>query len=156
VCLTNGWYGWRLIGDRMYRVFACVTEQHDLWLVGVALLVCVFSWAGALFVLERVAKGAPQHRHAWLLLAGATAGLGAWATHFVAMLAFGPAMTLGFALAPTLLSVVIGVGGAWAAFEAHSTLKGPHGAIVAGATLAAGIVGLHFVARIAADRACRN
>jgi signal transduction histidine kinase len=129
----------------MYRVITCLTEQHDLWLVGVALLVCLFSWAGALFVLERVVVAGERHRHAWLLLAGATAGIGTWATHFISMLAFNPGMPVGFAVAPTFFSALIGVAGAWAAFEAHRGVKGSPGAIVAGFALAAGMVGLHFV-----------
>ena len=102
----------------MYRVIACVTEQHDLWLVVVAAFVCLFSWAGALFVLERVADaldatathgffsplrprdrhmGYPFHQHVGLQ----------------------PRHVGGFSLAPTILSALIGVAGAWAAFEAR-------------------------------------
>jgi signal transduction histidine kinase len=128
----------------MYRVIACVTDQHDLLLVVVAALVCALSWAGALFVLDRVAIDGRRHHHAWLLLASATAGLGTWATHFIAMLAFSPGMPVGFSLGPIVLSALIGVGGAWAAFEAHRTLRGPRGPVIAGSALAMGIVGLHF------------
>jgi signal transduction histidine kinase len=129
----------------MYRVIACVTEQHDPLLVVVAALVCIFSWAGALFVLDRVAIAGQRHRHAWLLLAAATAGLGTWATHFIGMLAFNPGIAVGFSLAPTVLSALIGVAGAWAGFEAHRTLRGAGGPIIAGLALAVGIAGLHFV-----------
>ena len=60
------------------------------------------------------------------------------------MLAFSPGLPVGFSLGPTVLSALIGVGGVWAAFEAHRSLLGSRGAIIAGFALAIGIVGLHF------------
>jgi signal transduction histidine kinase len=129
----------------MLRVVACVYDQHNLWLLGVAAVVCVFSWVGALLLLSRIETAAPHRRHTWLALAGATAGGGVWATHFISMLAFNPGLPVGFSLPVTLLSAVFGVGGVWASFELRRILSGNIGAISAGGLLAVSVVGLHFI-----------
>ena len=129
----------------MMRVLGCVFEQHDLWLVGVAALVCVLSWAGALMVLERVKVATNRLRSLWLVLAGVAAGGGTWATHFVAMLAYQPQLNLGFDLWMTLLSAVIAVLGACAAFEIVQRGWTKQPMLVAGLTMAAAVTGLHYV-----------
>lgn len=127
------------------RVLGCVFEQHDLWLVGLAALVCVLSWAGALMVLERAKAAAPRLRSLWLLLAAIAAGGGTWATHFIAMLAYQPHISLGFDLWTTLASAFIAVLGACAAFEAAARKWTKWPMIAAGVAMAAAVTGLHYV-----------
>ncbi|HVK80618.1 MAG TPA: MHYT domain-containing protein, partial [Verrucomicrobiae bacterium] len=129
----------------MMRVLGCVFEQHDLWLVGVAALVCVLSWAGALMVLERVKAATARLRSLWLVLAGVAAGGGTWATHFVAMLAYQPQLNLGFDLWMTLASAAIAVIGACAAFEIAQRGWTKQPMIAAGLAMAATVTGLHYV-----------
>jgi PAS domain S-box-containing protein len=129
----------------MLRVFGCVFEQHDLWLVGVAALVCVLSWAGALMVLERAKVAALKIRTLWLVLAGVAAGGGTWATHFIGMLAYQPRMNLGFDLTTTVVSALIAVAGAWGAFEIASRQLTTRHAIAAGAAMALTVTCLHYI-----------
>ena len=83
----------------MFRVFNCLTGEHDWRLVVLAGLVCLLASLVAVSLFHRAAPCArARSRHAWLLLAGVATGCGIWATHFIAMLAYEPnvavAMTL--------------------------------------------------------------
>jgi PAS domain S-box-containing protein len=127
----------------MLRVMSCVFEQHDLLLVGIAAIVCVLSWAGALLVLERSRAAAAHLRPLWLALAGLAAGGGTWATHFVAMLAYQPNMPLGFEVWSTVTSAIVGVIGAWLAFALMSKARGR--VVMAGLVLATAIATLHYL-----------
>ena len=77
----------------MFRVFSCLTGEHDWRLVVLAGLVCLLASlvAVSLFHRARAARGRARSRQAWLLLAGTATGCGIWATHFIAMLAYEPA-----------------------------------------------------------------
>src|SRR5262249_27845253 len=55
----------------------------------------------------RVSSGAA--RAIWVATAGAATGCGIWATHFIAMLAYDPGLVLGYALLPTIISLVIAI-----------------------------------------------
>jgi len=140
----------------MLRVLACVYDQHNLWLVGAAAVVCICSWIVAVLGLGRMEMADARHRHAWLLLAGAAAGCGTWATHFISMLAFDPGLPIGFSLPVTLLSAAAGVACSWSAFEAHRSLAGPLSWLLAAFLLALGIVGVHFVGMMGVEAAARQ
>ena len=80
-------------------------------LLTVAIGICLTAgWSVALLTAElsrtRTA-GSPDWRHGALIL---SAGLGVWATHFSAMLAYRPDLTLSYAPGLTALSALIGIG----------------------------------------------
>src|SRR5947207_2091462 len=108
----------------MFRVLSCVFTQHNLWLVGLAAIICVLSFLGAVMVLSRLDAAEPRTKNAWLFLAGLAAGGGTWATHFVAMVAYDPGQAIGFDLFLTIASAIIGVAGAWAAFATFTRWRG--------------------------------
>ncbi len=91
----------------MLRVIGCITEQHDLRLVVLAGLLCLFSCATAMGMLERARMSGEEQRLFWLGAAGTVAGCGIWGTHFVAMLAFKPGLPVDYDQGLTALSVVI-------------------------------------------------
>ena len=92
----------------MIRVLGCIFEQHDLRLVVLAAGLCVFACATALTMITRArAAEEARQRLAWLAGAGAVAGCGIWATHFVAMLAYSTGMPIAFAADLAILSVII-------------------------------------------------
>jgi PAS domain S-box-containing protein len=129
----------------MFRVLSCVFTQHNLWLVGLAAIICVLSFLGAVMVLGRLDAAEPKTKNAWLFLAGLAAGGGTWATHFVAMVAYDPGQAVGFDFSLTIASAIIGVVGAWAAFATFTRWRGSRGRIAAGLLLGAAVVGLHYV-----------
>src|ERR1043166_8152124 len=93
----------------MLRVIGCIFEQHDLWLVVLAALICVFACYTAFSLLARAHVSNIASYSVWLTAASFVAGSGVWATHFVAELAFKPGLSIGYDLKLTLLSVVIAV-----------------------------------------------
>jgi PAS domain S-box-containing protein len=129
----------------MFRVLSCVFTQHNLWLVGLAAIICVLSFLGAVMVLSRLEAAEHKTKNAWLFLAGLAAGGGTWATHFVAMVAYDPGLAVGFDFFLTIASAIIGVVGAWAAFATFAHWRGNRGRIAAGLLLGGAVVGLHYV-----------
>ncbi len=111
----------------MLRVVGCLTGQHDLRLVGVAVLICGLASVTSLNLLERGLAGERRQdgrqqrggtrtsRAVWSMGAALTLGGGVWATHFVAMLAYRPGLPFGFALLLTALSLLIALLGSFVA-----------------------------------------
>jgi NO-binding membrane sensor protein with MHYT domain len=91
----------------MLRVLGCVTEQHDVWLVGVAALVCALACVTSLSLLGRGLMPGGTWLPSWRAGAAVTFGGGVWATHFVAMLAYRPGQPFGFAVPLTLGSLLL-------------------------------------------------
>jgi signal transduction histidine kinase len=128
----------------MLLVLACVTEQHDLRLFLLAVLICVLACFTALSLLARAAElPAGRTRLAWLTGAATIFGAGVWTTHFVAMLAYRPNLPVGYdvglTFASVVVAVVIGWLGLWFAAAA------PRTAAAGGAVVGAAIGAMHYL-----------
>jgi signal transduction histidine kinase len=125
----------------MVRVLGCIFQQHDLRLVLLAAGLCVLACATAFSMISRArAADAGRPRQIWLVGAGAVAGCGIWATHFVAMLAYHTGMPIAFDAGLTALSAAIpmtlcGVGFALALSA---------GGAVGGAVTGLAIITMHY------------
>ncbi|HXC54292.1 MAG TPA: ATP-binding protein [Rhizomicrobium sp.] len=126
----------------MFRVLGCVFEQHDLGLVAVAGLLCLFACAAAMSMLRRARAAETKARRAWIASAGVVAGCGIWGTHFVAMLAYQAGFPVAYDLGLTLLSAVIAATMCGVGFAV--SLSGLRPAIGGGVTGAA-IGTMHYV-----------
>jgi signal transduction histidine kinase len=125
----------------MFRVLGCITDQHDLRLVVLAGVLCLFACATAMSMISRArAAQSARLRHVWTAAAGVVAGGGIWATHFVAMLAYQPGFPIAFDPGFTILSVVIAA--VLCAIGFAISLK--HGAL-GGAVTGAAIGTMHYV-----------
>ena len=91
----------------MLKVLSCVAIDHDWRLVLVAAVVCLVSAVTAFRFYALAAATSGRVRLAWTVFGGGVAGSGIWATHFIAMLAYQPGFTTGYALGGTLLSWVL-------------------------------------------------
>jgi NO-binding membrane sensor protein with MHYT domain len=92
----------------MLKVIGCITEEHDIRLVVVAGLICLFASFTAFNLMDR-ATITQRTRYVWLATAALVTGSGVWATHFVAMLAFKPGIPVGYDIDLTALSILIAV-----------------------------------------------
>jgi signal transduction histidine kinase len=126
----------------MIRVWGCLTQAHNPWLVVLALLICIFACVTAMTMLWRTSVSVGRHRLFWLISAGAIAGFGVWATHFVAMLAFTPGLPMAYDGALTAVSILIAVVLCAAGFAL--ALK-PGYAVAGGALTGAAISAMHYV-----------
>jgi NO-binding membrane sensor protein with MHYT domain len=123
-------------------IYACITQQHDLRLVALAALLCLFSCftAANLFLHAADAKG--RARHIWHTAAAIVFGSGVWATHFVAELAYDPGIPLGYDVGLTLLSIVIAMGMSWLGIAVALRYNANE---IGGAIIGAAVGGMHYV-----------
>jgi diguanylate cyclase len=127
----------------LLRVYACLSEAHDVRLVILAAAICFLSMWTA-FVLAHQVKIMPgPQKIQWLLLLAFVTGAGIWATHFIAMLAYQPSLPTRYSPILTILSMAIAFcasGFAWMLL--FSRMKASH--ILAGAAFCVGIGMMHF------------
>jgi methyl-accepting chemotaxis protein len=135
----------------MFRVFNCLVTQHDLRLVVVAGVVCFLSSLTAITLFNRARATAGRARLIWIAAAGAASGCGIWATHFLAMLAYDPAVPVAYDIDLTILSllaaaIVTGLGLAVAVFFPRRL-----GALVGGAIIGIGVACMHYLGMAALE-----
>jgi signal transduction histidine kinase len=126
----------------MFRVLGCVFEQHDLRLVALAGVLCLFACATAMSMIRRAVGSTEQARHAWLAGAGVVAGSGIWGTHFVAMLAYQAGFPVAYDLSLTLLSALIAITLCGVGFMISLSRLGP---ALGGGVTGAAIGVMHYV-----------
>jgi NO-binding membrane sensor protein with MHYT domain len=91
------------------KVYTCIATQLDLRLVALAALICVLASFTAVNLLHHVGRSEREMRRTWLAVAAVATGFGIWATYFIAMLAFQPAVPSGYSIALTILSLVAAI-----------------------------------------------
>lgn len=128
----------------MFRVLSCLGGQHDLRLVALAGGVCFFASIVTISLFRRAIATGGGSRAAWLALAGAAAGCGIWATHFIAMLAYTPGFEVAYDITLTAISLclamiitIVGLSVAVAAPRSRYAALG-------GAIVGAGVACMHY------------
>jgi NO-binding membrane sensor protein with MHYT domain len=122
-------------------IYACLTQQHDLRLVALAGLLCLFSCFTAcnLFLHASDAKG--KSRAVWHAAAAIVFGSGVWATHFVAELAYDPGIPIGYDIGLTLLSIAIAMAVTWLGVAIALRYRMPE---FGGAVLGVAVGAMHY------------
>ena len=98
----------------MLRVYGCIVDHHDLRLVLLAGLICLFACYTAVGLLAHARQASPRKSFTWLSAAAVVFGAGVWATHFVAELAFSPGLPAAYDIGLTALSILPAVVISWA------------------------------------------
>ena len=128
----------------MFRVFNCLASEHDWRLVIVAGIVCFLASLTAISLFNRARATTGRARAAWIVSAGAATGCGIWATHFIAMLAYDPGVSIAYNIGLTALSLVaaalVTAGGLAVAVYLPERWSAPLG----GAVVGGGIAGMHY------------
>ncbi len=135
----------------MFRVIECIVGQHDLRLVLLAVIVWLLGSASLFFLLKRSTDCVEQRRRQWLAVAALAAGVGVWATHFIAMLAYDGSMPLRFDPALTVLSVAIAILGFWLALLVTGRAFRVRPSFAAGIVGALGVAAMHFTGMAAIE-----
>lgn len=125
----------------MFRVYACITEQHDLRLVVLAGLICLFACFATIDLSWKVRLVGGWPRAVWLAVAAVVAGTGVWATHFIAMLAFQAGFPVDYDMSRTALSVVVAI--SISAVGLFIATRFGH-TIIGGAIVGAGVGAMHY------------
>jgi diguanylate cyclase (GGDEF)-like protein len=72
----------------MMDVITCLVQEHDLRLVGLAVLVSILGSAATMQLFVRIMGSRGGSRAGWIALGAVGTGTMVWCTHFVAMMAF--------------------------------------------------------------------
>jgi len=128
----------------MFRVFGCLTEEHDWQLLVLAGAICFLASLVAISLFHRAAATTAHARAAWIAMAGAATGCGIWATHFVAMLAYQPGFMVRYDLGLTALSLLAAaaITGLGLGLAAHK--RAWWTAPLGGAILGGGVAVMHY------------
>jgi PAS domain S-box-containing protein len=129
----------------MYRVFTCLTVQHDGRLVVIAGVVCFLASLCAISLFHRALSSQGRARAAWVLTASLATGIGIWATHFIAMLAYDPGIGVAYDVGLTALSLAMAValtcGGLCVAI--YIPVRGA--APIGGGIVGVGVAAMHYL-----------
>src|SRR5260370_10119176 len=126
--------------ERIERIVGCLGTQHDLRLVVLAALICLFSCFTASGLIQRTGEATSDRAWPWLAAAAGVFSCGVWATHFIAELAYAPGLPIGFGIFWTILSLVIAA--AITTVGAGVALR--NNAAIGGAIIGAAIAAMHF------------
>ena len=130
----------------MLRVLNCVTQEHDLRLVGLSAVICVLGCLTTLTLLARAADPGTRHARSWTFCAAMVFGCSVWALHFVAMLAFMPGQEMGYDIDLTAFSVFVAAGGSLVALIAwKAPVPRPVSVVLGGILLGLAVSGMHYV-----------
>ena len=135
----------------MFQVFSCLTNDHDWRLVVLAGVVCLLASITGIALFKRARASAGSARLKWIVGAGAATGCGIWATHFIAMLAYAPGISIAYDVALTLLSLaaataITGIGFGIAIYGPPA-VRAPFG----GAAIGAGVASMHYLGMSAVE-----
>jgi len=133
----------------MYRVYTCLTVEHDWRLVLLAVFVCLFASLAAINLFQRARASSRRVRLAWLSLAGVATGCGIWATHFIAMLAFEASLPLNYDLGLTALSLVAAAVITFAGMAVAAVWPSRWAAPLGGAVVGFGVAVMHYTGMFA-------
>jgi diguanylate cyclase (GGDEF)-like protein/PAS domain S-box-containing protein len=129
----------------MISIIRNVTDHHDLTLVGVAVLVCLFGGFALFSIASHASRVRAQHRILWLGMGAIAGGTTIWATHFVAMLAYRDGMQVQYAPGLTTVSVIIAILGTLLALLVSRAIDTIWAKLAAGIALGGTITSMHFI-----------
>ena len=135
----------------MFRIYNCLTTEHDLRLVVVAGIICFLASLVAINLFRRARETGGPTRITWIVTAAIATGCGIWATHFIAMLAYDPGVGIAYNIQLTILSLlaaatVTGLGLAVAVYFPE-----PRSTAVAGAIVGGGVACMHYLGMSAVE-----
>ena len=133
----------------MITILGCVINEHNIWLVLVAAIVCASgSWA-VICLFERAARTDGLQRAGWHFLSAVAAGAAIWCTHFIAMLAYEPGAPVTFDPVMTMLSLLIAIAGAGAGFIVAAGGSARFAPAFGGAIVGMAIAVMHYTGMMA-------
>ncbi len=128
----------------MLRIVDCLTLEHELSLVLLAGIICLLGCITCVVVAGRAMSG--ERSPVWVSLLSLCAGCTAWSTHFVGMLAYQASVPIGYDLALTALSLLIGTVVVRLGFMFAFRLRNRRSMRMLGGTLVgSGVAALHYI-----------
>jgi methyl-accepting chemotaxis protein len=135
----------------MFAVYNCLTVQHDWRLVGVAAVICLFASLSAVNIFNRARATGGRTRVIWIIAAGVAGGFGIWATHFVAMLAYEPGITVAYGVTLTVFSLAAAAATMSFALCIAVYVPARWAPPLSGALIGGGIAAMHYTGMFAVE-----
>lgn len=135
----------------MYQVFYCLTVEHDLRLVALAVVLCTIAAFSAVATVRRAYAISGYRRAMWLAISGLVTGVGIWGTHFVSMLAYKTPAGVSYDMPVTIASLIIAIVFGLAGWAIVCRVRNIAGAALGGGTVGGGIAAMHFTGIDAMD-----
>lgn len=129
----------------MFSVLECVTYQHNYLLVGLAAGVCLIGCFTFFLLLNRAQECSASRQRYWRLMAAISGGIGIWATHFLAMLAYQGSLPMSFAPLQTVASVALVIVIWWLGLVVVPMLSSLAGVVYTAIILTVGIAAMHYM-----------
>ena len=129
----------------MFRVLTCLGGEHDLRLVVVAGIVCFLASLAAISLFGRAKALSGRARVVWLIAAGAATGCGIWATHFIAMLAYEPGISIAYDIPLTSLSLIAAISVTAIGLGVAVYSSSRWSAAIGGGIVGAGVACMHYL-----------
>ena len=133
----------------MYQVLFCLTDQHDLRLVALGGVVCLLASAAAISLFHRARAASGSARLVWIMLDAMVAGCGIWATHFIAMQAYGPGAGGAYNIPVTILSLLFAIAVTFIGLSISVSSRHKGLVAVGGAVVGAGVAAMHYTGMMA-------
>ncbi|MDQ0565895.1 EAL domain-containing protein [Erythrobacter citreus] len=131
------------------RIIGCIVEDHNLWFVLIAAIMCVAgSMVSATLFRRTMAEEGPAWVH-WCFLSAVTAGAATWATHFIAMLGYQTTAPVSLDGVLTVISALIAAGGIGLGLVLASSTSARIAVLGGGATIGFAISAMHYVGMFA-------
>jgi diguanylate cyclase (GGDEF)-like protein/PAS domain S-box-containing protein len=128
----------------MFRVFDSMAQEHDPVLLALALALCFFASCTSLIMVQRGIVTTGRLRTAWLAVSGMVTGVGIWATHFAALIAYTPEHPVSFAPGTAATSFLIAIAFSTAGWLLAFDEKRGH-AVLGGAVVGIGLAVTHYL-----------
>ncbi|WP_025037417.1 bifunctional diguanylate cyclase/phosphodiesterase [Bradyrhizobium sp. DOA9] len=139
----------------MYQVLYCLTDEHDWRLVALGGAVCLLASAAAISLFQRARATHGAGRLAWIALDAAVGGCGIWATHFIAMLAYGPGSAGAYNIPVTILSLMFAISLTFVGLSIAVASSRPVWIVVGGAIVGLGVAAMHYTGMAALEMPAR-
>ncbi|PJG51052.1 bifunctional diguanylate cyclase/phosphodiesterase [Bradyrhizobium forestalis] len=139
----------------MYQVLYCLTDEHDWRLVALGGAVCLLASAAAISLFQRARATHGPGRLAWIALDAAVSGCGIWATHFIAMLAYGPGGAGAYNIPVTILSLMLAISVTFVGLSIAVSSSRLVWIVLGGAIVGTGVAAMHYTGMAALEMPAR-
>ncbi|MDA9463861.1 bifunctional diguanylate cyclase/phosphodiesterase [Bradyrhizobium sp. CCBAU 53415] len=139
----------------MHQVLYCLTDEHDWRLVALGGAVCLLASAAAISLFQRARAAHGPGRLAWIALDAAVSGCGIWATHFIAMLAYGPGGAGAYNIPVTILSLMLAISVTFVGLSVAVSSSRPVWIVLGGAIVGTGVAVMHYTGMAALEMPAR-
>ena len=129
----------------MYRLVECLTQEHSLWLVAIAALVCIVGSCLSVRLAVRLVQASPRRKMVHLALTSLIAGATIWSTHFIAMLAYDPGFNHAYEPSLTGLSLFVAIFGVMASNTVLAYTSRRSYALLSGTLFGLTVSAMHYL-----------